>query len=111
MFIMILGVGLILSALFVFFRDIQYLYGVFTTALMYASAIIYPVSMLEGSFMGFLINFNPIYWYIDAFRQVVLYGNGLSLMHIVVCLVCAVISMIVGSIVFKKGQDRFILYI
>ncbi len=111
LFFFSLGIGLFLASSAIFFRDIIHLWSVFTTALMYASAIIYPVSMLEGSFMGFLINFNPIYWYIDAFRQVVLYGNGLSLMHIVVCLVCAVISMIVGSIVFKKGQDRFILYI
>ena len=111
LFFFSLGIGLFLSSSAIFFRDIIHLWSVFTTALMYASAIIYPVSMLEGSFMGFLINFNPIYWYIDAFRQVVLYGNGLSFMHIVVCLVCAVISMIVGSVVFKKGQDRFILYI
>ena len=34
-----IGVGLILSALFVFFRDIQYLWGVFTQLLMYMSAI------------------------------------------------------------------------
>ena len=38
-----IGVGLLLSALYVFFRDVQYLYDVFTTLLMYMSAIFYTV--------------------------------------------------------------------
>ena len=111
LFFFSLGVGLFLSSSAIFFRDIIHLWSVFTTALMYASAIIYPVSMLEGSLMGYLIYLNPIFWYIDAFRQVTTYGNMLSFAHIAVCAVCVVISMIVGSVVFKKGQDRFILYI
>lgn len=111
LFFFSLGVGLFLSSSAIFFRDIIHLWSVFTTALMYASAIIYPVSMLEGSLMGYLIYLNPIFWYIDAFRQVTIYGNMLSIAHIVVCAACAVISVIVGSVVFKKGQDKFILYI
>lgn len=111
LFFFSLGVGLFLSSSAIFFRDIIHLWSVFTTALMYASAIIYPVSMLEGSLMGYLIYLNPIFWYIDAFRQVTIYGNMLSIAHIVVCAACAVISVVVGSAVFKKGQDKFILYI
>ena len=111
LFFFSLGVGLFLSSSAIFFRDIIHLWSVFTTALMYASAIIYPVSMLEGSLMGYLIYLNPIFWYIDAFRQVTIYGNMLSIAHIVVCAACAVISVIVGSMLFKKGQDKFILYI
>ena len=38
-----IGVGMILSALFVFFRDVQYLYDVFTLLLMYMSAIFYTI--------------------------------------------------------------------
>ena len=61
--------------------------------------------------MQFIINLNPIYWYIDAFRQVVLRGEMFSTNHVVICALCAVIAMIVGCITFKKGQDKFILYI
>ncbi len=111
LFFFSLGVGLFLSSSAIFFRDIIHLWSVFTTALMYASAIIYPVSMLEGSVMGYLIYLNPIFWYIDAFRQVTIYGNMLSFAHIAVCAGCAVVSIIVGAHVFKKGQDKFILYI
>jgi len=45
-----IGMGLILSALYVFFRDIQYLWGVFTQLLMYMSAIFYDPSQFVGYF-------------------------------------------------------------
>ena len=44
-----IGVGLILSAMFVFFRDIQYLWGIFTHLLMYMSAIFYPLGRCRSS--------------------------------------------------------------
>ncbi len=111
LFLFSLGVGLFLSSSSIFFRDIIHLWSVFTTALMYASAVFYPVSILDNTPMQFIINLNPIYWYIDAFRQVVLRGEMFSPNHIVICALCAVIALIVGTKVFKKGQDSFILYI
>ena len=105
------GVGLFLSSSAIFFRDIIHLWSVFTTALMYASAVFYPVSILDNTPMQFIINLNPIYWYIDAFRQVVLRGEFFSPNHLIICALCAVIAMVVGCITFKKGQDNFILYI
>ena len=111
LFVFSLGVGLFLSSSAIFFRDIIHLWSVFTTALMYASAVFYPVSILDNTPMQFIINLNPIYWYIDAFRQVVLRGEFFSPNHIIICALCAVIAMIVGCVTFKKGQDSFILYI
>ena len=106
-----LGCGLFLSSSAIFFRDIIHLWSVFTTVLMYASAIFYPTSILNGTIMQVLINFNPLYWYIDAFRQCILRGEMLTATHLIVCAGCAVIAIIVGAQVFKKGQDNFILYI
>ena len=111
LFVFSLGVGLFLASSSIFFRDIIHLWSVFTTALMYASAVFYPKSLLDGSIMQYLINLNPVYWYIDAFRQVVLNGQMFTPNHILVCAGCAIVAMIVGVKVFKKGQDSFILYI
>lgn len=111
LFFFSLGVGLFLSSAAIFFRDIIHLWSVFTTALMYASAIFYPTNILDGTIMQILINFNPLYWYIDAFRQVVLRGEMFSFNHILICALCAVVAMFVGLKTFKKGQDNFILYI
>ena len=62
-----IGVGLILSALFVFFRDMQYLWSVFTMLLMYMSAIFYTVESFPEEYRN-IFYLNPIYVYIKYFR-------------------------------------------
>ena len=55
-----IGIGMILSALFVFYRDIGYLYDVFTLLVMYCSAIFYNVDVLPTKYQG-LFMLNPVY--------------------------------------------------
>ena len=64
MFFMNMGLGYILSALFVFFKDTQYLYGLFTHILLYFSAIFYRVDMFPPETQK-LFYINPLYCYID----------------------------------------------
>ncbi len=110
LFVFSLGVGMFLSAMAVFFRDIMHMWTVFTTALLYFSAIFYDPSAI-GSWLQQLIKFNPLYWYITAFREVVLNGNMLTTNMVLVCGGCALVSLVFGFIVFKTKQDKFILYI
>ena len=118
LFLFSLGVGLVLATLTVFFRDIMHLWSVFTTMLMYFSAIFYDPSQM-GSLVvyGFSINmsrfikFNPLYWYITAFRTAVLDGEMLSWNMLWICGACAVITLVFGLLVFRKQQDKFVLHI
>lgn len=103
------GVGMILSALFVFFRDVEYLYGVFLTLLNYVSAIFYPTSML-GKF-EFLFLFNPLYVYIDYFRTVVIDGAVPSLLLHGLCALYAVIFLLLGCLIYKKCNHEFLYYV
>ena len=66
-----IGVGLILSALFVFFRDIQYLWSVFTQLLMYMSAIFYTIDQYSYT-VQCLFLLNPVYLFIRYFRKIVI---------------------------------------
>ncbi len=115
LFFFTLGVSLALAAFTVFFRDVMHMWTVFTTALMYFSAIFYdPASMsnLPGGFsMQTLILFNPLYWYITAFRTTVMSGEVLTFSMVWVCGLCAIVSVAVGSIIFNKTQDKFVLHI
>ena len=110
-----LGVALVLSACTVYFRDIMHMWQVFTTALLYFSAIFYNPDTMIVSVGGFslyrLICLNPLYWYITGFRKAVLWGEPLTLQVVLVCGGCAVLSMAVGCAVFKKLQDKFVLHI
>lgn len=110
LFFFSLGVGLVLSTLAVFFRDVIHLWEVFTTVLMYFSAIFYTPSMFGIPWLEALIGFNPIYWYIKGFRQAVLHGQMLSLNTVLVCGFGAVVMLAFGLFVFKKKQDKFVLY-
>ncbi|MDD4796468.1 MAG: ABC transporter permease, partial [Eubacteriales bacterium] len=104
------GLGLVLSAMNVFFRDTGHLYGVWTTAWLYLTPIIYPVDILP-EWMLKIIAWNPLYYYVDYFRQVVMYGTLPGLRVDAICAAFALGFLCLGVIVFKRAQDRFILYI
>lgn len=114
----ILGVSFILSSLMVFFHDIAFLWGVLTTMWMYATPIIYPLSMLESmedstmkSIALFVIKVNPLTHYVDVMRSLVISGCSPSMKEWGICLLWAIIMMIIGLIVFHKTEDKFVLYI
>lgn len=104
------GVGMVLSALAVHFRDVLHLYGVVTMAWMYLTPIFYPISALPEKIAGF-IRLNPMYHYITCFREVVLYGTIPSAQHWAACLGYSVLALSVGLWVFRKLQRNFILYL
>ena len=115
LFFFSLGVGLLLAAATVFFRDIMHIWSVFITALLYFSAIFYDPTQMTFSIGGFnmqqIIKLNPMYWYITGFRRTVMWGIPLDFNMFAVCGCCAVLSMLVGVWVFRKTQDRFVLHI
>lgn len=105
-----IGIGLILSALFVFFRDISYLYDVFTMLLMYMSAIFYTVDNYSP-LMQRMFLLNPIYCYIKYFRVVVLDGNIPSLAFHALCASYAVLALAFGGLIYKKFNHKFLYYV
>ena len=104
-----LGVGLILSTMYVFVRDIMHIWEVFCTLLVYGSAIFYDPRQME-SWMQYIINLNPIYWYITSVRSCVMWGEGLTPNMVLIPFLCAALSLGLGVYVFKKNQDKFVLY-
>ena len=109
LFVFSLGVGLILSTMYVFVRDIMHIWEVFCTLLVYGSAIFYDPSQM-ASWMQAVINLNPIYWYITAVRSCVMWGTGLTLNMVLIPFLCSALSLGIGVYVFKKNQDNFVLY-
>ena len=109
LFIFSLGIGLILSTLYVFVRDIMHIWEVFCTLLVYGSAIFYDPRQME-SWMQYIINLNPIYWYITSVRSCVMWGEGLTPNMVLIPFLCAALSLGLGVCVFKKNQDKFVLY-
>ncbi|MDO4288416.1 MAG: ABC transporter permease [Eubacterium sp.] len=104
------GLGLILATLNVFFRDTEHLYGVLITAWMYLTPIIYPMEILP-TIMQKLMLLNPLYHYVEYFRQVIMYNTVPGLKENLVCICCSLLFLVIGLLFFKKKQDKFILYL
>ena len=92
------GVSLFLSAAAVSFRDLMHLYSVVTTAWMYLTPVIYPMSILDGAprWAVFIINANPLTAFIKIFRAVVLDGvTAPWILHVQSIIWCG-IALVIG---------------
>ncbi|MSC84006.1 ABC transporter permease [Eubacterium sp. am_0171] len=105
-----LGIGLILSAVTVKFRDIIHLYGVFVTGLLYLTPVIYPMSILPD-WLYKVVMLNPLTNILMMFRDVMLNNSMFSLSSFLIALFEACLSLGIGLYVFYKNQDKFILNI
>lgn len=110
LFLFCCGMGLILSSLSVYFRDITHLYGVLLFAWMYMTPIFYDMSILPENVQT-VISFNPIYHYLTFFRSLVVYGQFPGGHTWAMCIGCSLVMLTIGMLVFKKLQRNFILYI
>ncbi len=112
LFLFNLGVGLILSAGVIFFRDIKHFYSILVLALTYMTPIFYSVAIFGGNTVLLtLVRLNPLYWFVGLFRQVVLYGEAPTGFQLGVPCLCAAVALLLGLLIFRKTQDDFILYI
>ena len=105
-----LGIGLLLSALAVFFRDVIHLWGVVITAWTYATPLFYPMSMLD-TWMQDIMYWNPMYHYVTYFRDIVMYGTFPSLGENAIIFGCGLFVLVLGLAVFRKLEKKFILFI
>lgn len=113
-----LGVSYIISALAVFFRDMIHLWGVLATVWFYFTPIFWPYDVLASVGIGWVakaIQFNPMYHFVSAFRQMVtgisLPGEASLYVELGFCALFAVITLAVGLLVFKRSEKKFILYV
>lgn len=105
------GIGMILATVGVYFRDMEYLWSVALMLIMYTSAIFYKVERFEKNDLVWVLNLNPLYCVIKNFRNCVVYATHIELSTMLYAFGFALVTTIVGLIVFHKKQDEFILHI
>jgi len=102
----IYGAGLLLSSLFVYFRDVTQIWEVLVRVLFFCSPIFYPLTIIPAYIMPYY-RLNPITQFIEIYRDVMVTGNLPSLFSIVIVVGFAIAAYLVGSLVFSKLQRRF----
>lgn len=111
-----LGLGMIISSMTTKYRDLTFLVTFGVQLLMYASAVMYPLSLIKekvasGSvpkIAGAFIEYNPMTTIIEAFRYMVLGTGEFSVFKIIYGIVISVIIFIIGLIIFNKTEKSFI---
>lgn len=105
-----IGCSLVLSALFLFFRDMQYLWGVLTRLIMYLSAIMYDIQAFPLQ-TQYLFYFNPIYVYIYYFRKIVIENTvPVGWVHLLAGFYALAI-LGAGLWIYKKYNHKFLYYV
>ena len=110
LFIFALGLGYVLSALYVFFGDIKYLYSVVLTIWMYFSALFYPISSLNIQTQA-IIEKNPMYNFVTCFRNIMIYQTWPDQGQWLQMIIWSIGSLMIGYFIFKKLENRMMQYL
>lgn len=110
-FLFSIGISLIISILTVFFRDMIHIWGIVLTMWLYLTPIVYPVNILTSSRIEKVVKLNPMYYFVEDLRNLMILGKLPSLQNLYFEVVVCLIVLLIGFVLFKKSQDKFILYI
>lgn len=108
-----MGLGLMLSALSVFFRDVMHLWGVVITAWTYFTPIFWTTDFIAQMphVLRVIMYANPMYNYLTFMRDIFLFQQNPTPIVFGLCVAWAVISLVIGYAIFHKTEHKFILYI
>ena len=106
--VLILGIILLLSALNAYIQDLEYIVSFLLTMGMYATPVIYDLSLLDGAgILGKIIRMNPLTILVTSYRDIFMYHVWPSMKQLGAVAILAVVILIVGYIVFKKLEKGF----
>ena len=101
-----LGVGLMVSAVAVTYRDALFVLPVVTQFLMWGSAVLFPVAQVPGRYRP-LFDLNPIVSLVEAFRWSVLGAGEVDWWNFGYAARCVLLVLVVGALAFRRMERRF----
>ena len=104
------GMSLLLTTAMTFFQDTQFLWSVLSMIWMYLTPIFYPESIIPAQFLT-MYHMNPMYQYITFARICIIDGVSPEPMAYLWCIVSSLVVLALGVIMFKRNQDKFVLYL
>lgn len=106
----VMGMGLLLTTAMTFFQDTQFLWGVISLLWTYLTPVFYPESIIPANLLT-LYHMNPMYQYITFARICIIDGVSPEPMAYLWCIVSSLVVLTIGIVVFKRNQDKFVLYL
>lgn len=100
------GLGLLISAISVYLKDVGNIVSVLVTVLMYLSPVFFPLSAVPESFRA-VCEVNPMTYIIENFRNVVLYSKIFDWKFYGISCLVAVAVYLLGKVVFMRAKEGF----
>jgi ABC-2 type transport system permease protein len=110
LFIFTCGIGLLISSVSVLLRDVYHIYGIILTLWNYLTPVFYSIEILPAK-LQFLMQFNPMYQFLNAARTIVLYNQMPTFKTLGLLGLISFVMLFIGATVFRKNQDKFIYYV
>ncbi len=101
-----LGLGIIISSMTTKYRDLRFLVTFGVQLMMYATPVIYPMSLLSPK-AQFYISLNPMSSIIETFRYAFLGSGNLNFMHLLYSAVFSIVILFIGVVYFNKVEKNF----
>ncbi len=105
-YILLLGIGFIVSSVTVYFRDLEHIIGVVLMAAFYATPIVYNIDQLPHT-LQVLVNLNPMTHLINAYRDIFYYHQMPNMEILFALLGISLVLTVIGYFIFKKLQKGF----
>lgn len=104
------GMGLLLSCVSVFLRDMFYIYGIILTIWNYVTPVFYDLVIIPESIQP-IFKLNPLYIFINGARTIILDAKCPDSISLLAMFLIGVFTLLIGALVFRKNQDKFIYYV
>ncbi|MDI5895585.1 ABC transporter permease [Flavobacterium algoritolerans] len=105
-----LGLGMIISALVTKYRDLTYLIGFGVQLLMYVSAVVYPMNLIQEKMPDYawIVKYNPLAYCIETTRYMLLGVGELPVWGMIYTLTVTVVVFFIGLLLFNHTEKSFI---
>lgn len=104
-FIFTLGISFALASLFIYFRDLDYIWAFFNRILWLMTPVIFVIT--NNNLLNIINKYNPMYYVVSMSRDVLIYGNSPSFSSWIILVLLSVISLIIGMFIFAKLKKNF----
>jgi ABC-type polysaccharide/polyol phosphate export permease len=102
-----LGIGLLLSAINVFFRDTQQIVDILMLAWFFLTPVIYPIEALPPDWQTAYQVINPVAGLVVAYRHALYYGDSPDLLVLAAVAATAAACLLAGSLLFRQLSPKF----
>ena len=102
-----LGTGILMSSFTTKYRDLNFIYRFITSFWMYASPVVYPLSIIPEKWR-YALSFNPMVGIIETSRQIIFGTSSLESIYILNGLITTVVMLFLGLLIFNRVEKTFL---